>query len=108
MAYYKRRQSRREQATEKPKSTFQQAFAMVADHAGFTRIFMALIIINTIAMAMEHDGMSEVLQDRLTSLNTILTYAFAFEVAVKVQRHQTSCANLHVPNVTMLPRTLGQ
>lgn len=45
---------------------------------------MVLILVNTVAMAMEHDGMSETLQDQLTKLNTYLTYAFAFEVAVKV------------------------
>lgn len=84
LAFHKKRQSEQSRPQEVSKSRFQQAFAAVADHPLFTRLFMALILVNTVAMAMEHDGMSETLQDQLTGLNTYLTYAFAFEVVIKV------------------------
>ena len=88
-AYYKDVQARRragkaqKQMESKP-SWITIASAAVVDNPWFTRIFMTLILVNTVAMAMEHDGMSQDLQDRLTSLNTYLTFAFAFEVVVKV------------------------
>jgi hypothetical protein len=56
----------------------------LADNAWFSRLFMLLIAVNVAAMAIEHDGESQVMQERLAYLNTILVYLFCVEVVVKV------------------------
>lgn len=69
----------------------QRNIRRLAEHEWFRHLFTALILLNTVAMAVEYDGMSGKMQSDLRLLNLILTVAFACEVIIKV----------HPPLVTM-------
>jgi hypothetical protein len=58
--------------------------SILADSPWFSYFFMVLILINTLAMAIEYDGMSADMGQRLQQLNTTLVYAFCVELAIKV------------------------
>jgi hypothetical protein len=57
----------------------------VADNTWFSRFFMILIAVNMVAMAVEHDGQSKAMSERLAQLNTIIVYLFCVEIVVKVR-----------------------
>jgi Ion transport protein len=79
------RQSRKRQTTKQGKlQELQKQMSWLVESNAFSQLFMVLILVNTISMAVEYDGMSSSMQDRLQVLNTILTWSFAAEVVLKV------------------------
>lgn len=76
--------NRSRQTVKKPDGWLKARIRWLAESDQFSQFFMVLILINSIAMAVEFDGMSDTMQSNLQVLNLILTGAFVVEVAVKV------------------------
>jgi hypothetical protein len=71
--------------SEQQEGCLQRYLRWLAEHNWFRHLFTALILVNTVAMAVEYDGMSSKMQSDLRQLNFILTIAFACEVIIKVR-----------------------
>lgn len=69
---------------DKQDGWLQKKFRWLCMHPRFTQVFMCLILVNSVLMAVEYDGMSSAMEDALSNLNLVLSGAFAIEVAVKV------------------------
>jgi hypothetical protein len=51
----------------------------------FNNFFLALILVNTILLAIEYDGMPDTLSEFLSTTNMVLTQLFTLEVVLKVR-----------------------
>ena len=56
----------------------------VVEHRYFGAFFTACILLNTLVLAMEYDGMSSAYESGLSAVNVALTVAFAAELLVKL------------------------
>ena len=56
----------------------------IVEHESFMYVIVALIVINTIVMAAEFDGMPDVMFTAFDAINYILTAAFAVEMVLKI------------------------
>ncbi|CAG9463932.1 unnamed protein product [Pedinophyceae sp. YPF-701] len=56
----------------------------IAEHRYFTNFFFFLILINTLLLAIEYDGMPQGLSDGLSMSNIVLTALFGLEVMIKI------------------------
>ena len=59
----------------------------VVEHVWFDRVFMALIIMNTVALALYYKDMPAQLLASLESVNLVLTIAFTVELLLKLAGH---------------------
>lgn len=57
---------------------------LVVTHKAFSNFFLACIILNTVALAMEYDGMSAQYSQVLSDFNLVFTALFAAELVVKL------------------------
>ena len=56
----------------------------LSTHPYFERIFIGAILLNTLVLMMEYEGMSSTYEDSLEVTNIVLTFSFIFEMAVKI------------------------
>ena len=59
-------------------------FRKIIDSRWFNPLFVVLILINTLVLAMEYDGMPKDYEDTLATINLVLTIAFIVEMVFKV------------------------
>ena len=62
----------------------------VVDNSLFNNFFIVMILINTVVLAMDHHGINDDTARQLEQINTVLTYLFGFEVALKIVALQKS------------------
>ena len=60
--------------------------APVVEHPWFGPLFTVLILLNTLVLAMEFDGMSDTYADVLSSFNLALSVSFMVEMVLKIAR----------------------
>ena len=63
---------------------FQESCKLIIENVLFDPFFTALIVMNTILLAMEYDNMPKDYENNLSLLNEILTYSFGVEMILKM------------------------
>jgi Ion transport protein len=63
---------------------FQEHLRRVTDGSAFERFFLFLILANTLAMAVEYDGMPTSMSHTLSVINLVVTFIFLVEVLLKM------------------------
>jgi hypothetical protein len=65
-------------------TSLKAAVIRFANSPGFSAVFNSLILINTLFLAIEHDGISDTLDQVLTLGNIVLSFLFTIEIAIKL------------------------